>query len=609
MNNQQIAILQSIEAVLKFGLAAPQVGVECFAKAKQMRAELDAIFQHVSKLDREILLNVEFAPGIVTPPMWLAVQLGLHEVLAWLVQYGASPDGPDRLDQALLLSAIGQGFFASADALLALGADPKVLNKNGTNSVMLALRQGNRQLVEKLLNAGVPLDHINHKGLNALHFVAMSGDVALFEWVRSCVDFALNLPSGDGRMALHYCQSFELFERLRSESAGVDFKFVFGDGDQAVHDFCLQGQLEIVQFLLDQGIDVQASGQSKNTPLHYAVSSGKLALVRLLIARGAKVEARNKAGMRPLHWAADLGNLAMLDLLLSHKAKVKIKGNTTFIISETHSPLYLAAQNGHLELVRRLLSAGAEVNALNDASCRTALCAACVRDDLAMVELLLAHGASPNGLDSNKDRFMDFPLANARSAEMVKCLIDAGADVNAAGRYKDTALHYLAKNITELGLSAAVAAMPSVEACNPDCIRSRHQKHLAACAILLEHGASPFARDYGFKLPHEHATDTKVIALLQAARSRIMQSFNARSQLPELLAPLADKIESAIATDPKQLGQATRVHIVSNELTYSDLLLLQQSIEARYGPVVELVLVDRYVQPKASATAWNVFSD
>jgi uncharacterized protein len=597
MKNQQIAILQSIEAVLKSGLVA-----------SKMRVELDAIFQHVSKLDREILLNVAFAPTLVTSPMWLAVQLGLHEVLGWLVQYGASPDGPDRLDQALLLSAIGQGHFASAEALLALGADLKVLNKNGTNSVMLALRQGNRELVEKLLHAGVPLDHVNHKGLNALHFAAMSGDVALFEWLHTRVDFALNTPTNDGRTPLHYCQSFELFERLRSEDPHLDFKFVFPDGDQAIHYFCLQGQLEIVQFLLDQGIDVQALGQAKNTPLHYAVSSDKLALVQLLIARGAKVEARNKAGMRALHWAAELGNLAILDLLLSHKAKVKIKGNTSFIISQTHSPLYLAAQKGHLELVRRLLSAGAEVNVLNDASCRTALCAACVRDDVAMVELLLAHGASPNGVDSNKDRFMDFPLANARSAESVKCLIDAGADVNAAGRYKDTALHYLAKNITELKLSAAFAAMPSVERYNPDCIRSRYQKQLAACACLLEHGASPFARDYGGKLPHDHATDANVSALLQAARARILQSFNARRQLPELLAPLADKIEIAIATDPKQQGQAARVHIVSNALTYVDSLLLQQSIEARYGPVVELVLVDRNVLPKASATVWNVFS-
>ncbi len=594
MKNQQIALLQSIEAVLK----SPLQGLH-------RRLELEAIFQHVGKLDREILLNLEFTPLAVIPPMWLAVQRGMPEVMAWLVDYGASVDGKSPHDQALLLSAIDQGHIAGAKALLALGANPKVLTTNGSNGVMLALARGHRDLVEALMSAGVSLTEVNQKGMNALHFAAMSGDVGLFEWVRGQVEFTSSTPDLDGRTPLTYCRSFELFEGLRREDPHAELRKPFADGDQPIHYFCLHGQLETVRYLLDQGIDVQALGQWKNTALHYGVSSGNTALVQLLIARGAKVEARNKAGLRPMHWAAELGNVAMIDVLLAHKAQVKIKGNTQWIILQTHSPLYLAAKNGHLEAARRLLEAGAEVNALNDAACRTALCAASARDDLAMADLLLAHGASPIGINSDKDRFNAFPLADASSAEMVNRLITAGADVNAAGRYQDTALHHLTKSTTELHLSSAVAAMPSVEAYNPYCIRSRYRKQLAACASLLDAGASPFARDYGGKQAHEHATVPAVSAMLLAARTRITQSFDERRQLPELLAPLMPKIQKALAT-PQQPNQATRVHIVSDQLTYVDLLLLQQSIEARFGPVLELVQVDATGLPVTSVSTWLV---
>jgi ankyrin repeat protein len=325
MNNQQIAILQSIEAVLRAG-----------SDNSETRMQLDAIFALLSPIERQILLNYEFAPVAVISPMYLAVQLGLQEVLAWLVQYGASPDGPDRLDQPLLLSAIEEGYFDSAQALLKLGANSHALTKNGSNSVMLALGQGNQSLVELLCGVGVSLKHVNHDGLTALHFAAMSGNLLLVQWVQAQTALALNVETRDGRHALHFCRSYTLFKWLQGADPDADLGQVFSDGDQALHYFCLNGHLDIVRDLLDFGIDANVLGRAKNSALHYAVSSGSVALVQLLIARGAKVEARNNAGMRPLHWAAELGDIEMLEVLLSHRAKVKIKGNSNWIILQTH---------------------------------------------------------------------------------------------------------------------------------------------------------------------------------------------------------------------------------------------------------------------------------
>ena len=69
----------------------------------------------------------------------------------------------------------------------------------------------------------------------------------------------------------------------------------------------------------------------------------------LLKAQGAKVEAPNKYGVTPLIMAAQNGHIEVVRFLEAQGAKVDTPAN------DGCTPLYFAAQNGHLEVVRFLV--------------------------------------------------------------------------------------------------------------------------------------------------------------------------------------------------------------------------------------------------------------
>jgi ankyrin repeat protein len=59
---------------------------------------------------------------------------------------------------------------------------------------------------------------------------------------------------------------------------------------------CEYGRNDVVEFLLDRGVDLRAGEKTNQTGLHWAVIGGALETVNLLLERGAPLEARNVYG-------------------------------------------------------------------------------------------------------------------------------------------------------------------------------------------------------------------------------------------------------------------------------------------------------------------------
>ena len=83
-----------------------------------------------------------------------APSLGVAQALSFLVGHGLPPDLPDESGNTLLMSAAQFCPAPVSARLLALGARPSTVNKQGFTPLQMALVSGKWDVAEVLVNAG-----------------------------------------------------------------------------------------------------------------------------------------------------------------------------------------------------------------------------------------------------------------------------------------------------------------------------------------------------------------------------------------------------------------------------------------------------------------------
>lgn len=89
-------------------------------------------------------------------------------------------------------------------------------------------------------------------------------------------------------------------------------------GWTALHIAALNGHIDVVEFLVAKGADVNAKNKSNATPLHFAALVGQKGVVEILLANGADIHAKDNNGKTPLDMAAQKDHKVVVDLLSKH---------------------------------------------------------------------------------------------------------------------------------------------------------------------------------------------------------------------------------------------------------------------------------------------------
>jgi len=87
-------------------------------------------------------------------------------------------------------------------------------------------------------------------------------------------------------------------------------------GNTALHIAALQGYMNIVEILLDIGIDINSKNNNGNTALHVAAIHGNMNIVEILLDRGADINSKDNDGQTALHEAAANGYTNIVEILL-----------------------------------------------------------------------------------------------------------------------------------------------------------------------------------------------------------------------------------------------------------------------------------------------------
>jgi hypothetical protein len=166
--------------------------------------------------------------------------------------------------------------------------------------------------------------------------------------------------------------------------------------------------VQVLQILLLRGEDVgQVDEKFGQTALHVAAFSSENAeAAKVLTEFNAPINARTKYGNTPLHFA---DSVEMIEFLLSRGADVRLRN------TDGETALHIAAYGGRPDIVRALINAGANVNALDK-----------------------KHFWSPLHLAANPRLYYSVPLSSYKST--IGVLIENGADPTLLDRNGKTAM-------------------------------------------------------------------------------------------------------------------------------------------------------------------------
>ncbi len=161
-----------------------------------------------------------------------------------------------------------------------------------------------------------------------------------------------------------------------------------------------------------------------NTKVVDAVRNGNRTDAIALIQQKANVNAPEPDGTTALAWAVRHDDADLVDRLIRAGADVKAANRYGV------TPLSLACVNGNAAIIEKLLKAGADANELGPQD-ETPLMTVARTGSVPAAKVLLAHGAKVDARETWHGETALMWAAAQQHPEMVKALIDAGADVNA----------------------------------------------------------------------------------------------------------------------------------------------------------------------------------
>eukprot|EP00041_Stephanoeca_diplocostata_P026116 m.696919 g.696919 ORF g.696919 m.696919 type:complete len:1378 (+) comp22896_c0_seq10:444-4577(+) len=283
---------------------------------------------------------------------------------------------------------------------------------------------------------------------------------------------------------------------------------------------------------------------------------------------------------RTLFDAAAIGDIVEVDRLL------ELNADASYFGWGGDTPLHIAAQHGHNEVMQLLVSRGNAVNVAAKHYGNTPLHTAALKGHVAAVQILLEGNANVNAQDAYRK---NTPLHNAA--------LNGHLDI----------VRLLLENKGDLFISTKGGALPLHKAA--------HKGHGAVVACLLRHNADSMARDNdGYTGLHRAAAmgqQNVVDVLLATPPSRhtrnadwITQLINARNHQGQTAAQVA--LEKGFTTVSQRIDQTLREAI----------LLADGAVELQEGKlhlcgfakVGKTTLVERVLSQDRLARIWGIFT-
>jgi serine/threonine-protein phosphatase 6 regulatory ankyrin repeat subunit B len=317
------------------------------------------------------------------------------------------------------------------------GSSLETRDGKGQTVIFHAVKGKQYATMKWLLEKNANLHAVDKQGFTALHIAAQECDLAA---TKILVEKGANVNAlSSTRLTPLLCiansQGIDVLKYLQDKGADIDA--MDNDMDRIAHKVARKGDSALLLWegAYDLGCNITVSGKQGNTPAHLAAESGSVSILKHLVEKNIDVRTcKNIAGYTPLMMAASAGKTDSVRFLLGN-------GCTHDIVDANGKTLVeLAIGWGNPSVMQALQDYGAKFDTLDSNSdAPHPVWHAIWEGQYAGVKQVLDNGLDPNY--THRGISLLQCAIEAGNTDVVRLLIDAGADVEKADPHGWSPLH------------------------------------------------------------------------------------------------------------------------------------------------------------------------
>ncbi len=429
--------------------------------------------------------DVDFCNNLGETALTLAARYGHEAIVRLLLERGANSLAEDVEGWTALHWAIMRRHDNISKILLSRIASNQSDKVQHNKALVLAAEAGNPATIQMLLDEGAEVDYTDDQDSTPLHWAVPLGHI---EAARVLLSRGANPGSRDryDHTPMHWAVPYHAIARLLA-NYGADVRATNRTGQSALLWAALAGMTETVETLIQLGAEIDGCDRYNFTALHAAALQGHIAIVRILLREGASADKRDMDGWTALDAAVLTGRSDVIDLLISPT------DNGRDIATQAANRLNDVDMRSLMEEMAARKSVGSTVVS----GLRSAINS---EHDLRLRELLAS--VAQADIDAEDELCGSTALTYAAwfgKEEIVRLLLDHGADVDLRERSGRTALHWAAWSgypdmVADLVERGATIDM-RVFGWTAMLLAARTWQHRIVL-YLVEHGANVSAKDF-----------------------------------------------------------------------------------------------------------------
>ncbi|XP_071095492.1 putative ankyrin repeat protein RF_0381 [Haliotis cracherodii] len=295
-------------------------------------------------------------------PLMLAARNAHRQVFDFLVGKGASMSIMSRAEMNILHVACEGGNVPIVKYVLEQNVtDINSIRRDGSTAAMLAVFRGHGDVFNLLVSKGADLTLLDDKGSTFVDLAIRGGNTEIVEYVlqQNSVDINKKHCGLTPVMLAVFNGKLDVFNFLVQK--GADLSIMHPDYETILHMALEGGNTEIVKYSLEQNIDAMNNEDLDGyTSAVIAAKMGRRDIFDLLVKKGANLTMKEENN-NILLMACEGGNVDIVKYLLKQNI-VDINSKN----EEELTPAMEAARRGHKEVFDLLISEGADLTHVNE---------------------------------------------------------------------------------------------------------------------------------------------------------------------------------------------------------------------------------------------------